>query len=74
MADTWVSIAWNMEQFDISQLGCGTSFVYQFRSSKFLDKQDVGPGTWVPVNDACLDACKCTEFFRNSLHLKVYKG
>ena len=33
-----VSTVWNVEKFDIRQLGCGTSLVQHFRSSKFSDK------------------------------------
>ena len=49
MPDRQILTVWNVGQFDIDQIGCGTSLVHQFWSSKFLDKQDVGPATWVPV-------------------------
>ena len=51
-----------MGQFDIGQLGCGTSLVQHFGSSKYSDKWDVGPATWAHINDY-IDACKCTEIF-----------
>ena len=46
MADRWVlvqakkniSTDWNVGQFDIGQIGCGTSLVQYFGSSKFSDK------------------------------------
>ena len=53
--------------------GCGTSFFQHFRSSKFSDKYDAGPATWAHVN-GYIDACKCTEIFRNNLHSRVSKG
>ena len=53
---------WIVEQFDIGQLGCGTSLVQHFGSSKYSDKWDVGPATWAHINDY-IDACKCTEIF-----------
>ena len=33
-----ISTVWNMGQFDIGQLGCGTSLVQHFGSSKFSNK------------------------------------
>ena len=33
-----LSIVWNVGQFDMGQLGCGTSLVQHFGSSKFLNK------------------------------------
>ena len=69
MADRWVLkqtknmlTVWNVGQFDIGQLGCGTSLVQHFGSSKYSDKWDVGPATWAHINDY-IDACKCTEIF-----------
>ena len=62
-----------MGKFDIGQLGCWASLVQHFGSSKFLDKQVVGPATRAHMN-GCIDACKCTEIFRNNLHLRVSNG
>ena len=64
-----------MEQSDIGQLGCRRSLVQHFESSKFSDKQDVGPATWAHIN-GYIHACKCTETFRtqniyNSSHSRV---
>ena len=33
-------------QFDMGQLGRGTSFVQHFGISEFSDKYDTGPATW----------------------------
>ena len=35
---TSISTVWVVGQFDIGQLGCGTSLVQHFGSSKFWDK------------------------------------
>ena len=62
-----------VEQFDMAELGCGPSFFQYFGSSKFSDKYDAGPATWVHVN-GYIDACKYTEIFRNILRSRVSKG
>ena len=41
---------WNVGQFDIGQLGREISLVQHFGSSKFSDKEDVGPATWAHIN------------------------
>ena len=68
-----ISTVWIVGQFDMGELGCGTSFFQHFGSSKFSDKYDAGPATWAHVN-GYIDACKCTEIFRNNLHSRVSKG
>ena len=40
-----ISTVWIVGQFDINQLGCRTSLVQDFGSSKFSNKWDVGPAT-----------------------------
>ena len=51
MANKWILIQVNniyrsiVGQFDIGQLGYGTSLVQHFGSSKYSDKQDVEPAT-----------------------------
>ena len=68
-----ISTVWIVEQFDMAELGCGTSFFQYFGSSKFSDKYDAGPATWVHVN-GYIDACKYTEIFRNILRSRVSKS
>ena len=69
MANKWVSTVWNVEQFDIGQLGCWTSLVHQFQNSKFLDSQDVGPTTWMLVNvHKSLEAILIQEFLKVENH------
>ena len=41
--------------------------------SEVQNFQDAGPATWAHVN-GYIDACKCTEIFRNNLHSRVSKG
>ena len=64
---------WIVGQFDMGELGCGTSFFQHFGSSKFSDKYDAGPATWAHVN-GYIDARKYTEIFRNNLYSRVSKG
>ena len=61
-AKKYISTIWNVGQFNSGQLGCETSLTQHFGSSKFLDKEDVGPATWAHIN-GYIDACKCTEIF-----------
>ena len=72
---SWKNIltVWIVGQFDMGELGCGTSFFQYFGCSKFSHKYDAGPATWVHVN-GYIDACKYTEIFRNILHSRVSKG
>ena len=51
-----ISTVWIVGQFDIGELGCGTSLVQHFGSSKFSDKYNVEPTTWAYVN-GYMDAC-----------------
>ena len=51
-----ISTVWIVGQFDIGELGCGTSLVQHFGSSKFSDKYNVEPTTWACVN-GYMDAC-----------------
>ena len=57
-----ISTVWNMEQFDMGQVGCRTSLVQPFGNLKFSDMQSVGRVTWAHINGH-IDACKCTEIF-----------
>ena len=57
----------------MGELGCGTSIVQYLGSSKFSDKLDVGPATWAHIN-RYIDACKCTEIFRNNFHARSSRG
>ena len=68
-----IPTVWIVGQFDMGELGCGTSFFQHFGSSKFSDKYDAGPATWAHVN-GYIDARKYTEIFRNNLHSRVSKG
>ena len=68
-----ISTVWIVGQFDMGERGCGTSFFQYFGSSKFSDKYDAGPATWVHVN-GYIDACKYTELFRSNLRSRVSKG
>ena len=65
-----ISAIWRVEQFDIGQLGCGSSLVQHSGNSKFLDNLDVGPATTAHLN-GCTDACKCTEIFKKNLYSRV---
>ena len=75
MADRWVLIQvkkniWavsNVGQFDVGQLGYGTSLYQHFGSFQNL------PATWVHIY-GYIDACKCTEIFRNNLYSRVSKS
>ena len=69
MLDRWVLTAQNMVQFDIGQLGCGTSLVDQFQSLKVLDNQDLGPATWMPVDvHKSLETIFILEFLKVENH------
>ena len=72
-SEKYIWTVWNVGQFNIAQLGCGTSLVQHFGSSKFSDRLDVGPAACGRIN-GYKDACKCTEIFRNNLHSIVSKG
>ena len=52
-----ISTVWIVGQFDMGELGCGTSFSRHFRSLKFSDKYDAAPATWAHVN-GFIGACK----------------
>ena len=67
-----ISTVWIVGQFDMGELGCGTSSFQDFGSLKFSDKYDAGPATLAHVN-GYIDVCKCTEIFRNNLHSIVSK-
>ena len=68
-----ISTVWIVGQFDMGELGCGTSFFQYFGSSTFSHKYDAGAATKVHVNGS-IDACKYTEIFRNILRSRVSKG